>query len=91
MSLDGSKLSAAAGSSDQVTYNQPPPGSIWTSSDFGTTWREDTSIAAAKSWGGIAMAWNGSVQTVVAGGYWGGSDYIFTSNDGGLGHGRKIR
>ena len=67
MSSDGTKLAVTVGS-----------GNIWTSSDSGVTWTEDTSVGDTKSWKGIVMSADGTkMATMVQ------NSNIYISSDSG--------
>ena len=65
MSADGTKLAA-------VVYG----GNIWTSSDSGTTWTEDSSVGTTKNWVSITSSDDGTNLTaaVYGGNLWSSTD-----------------
>jgi hypothetical protein len=52
-------------------------GNIWTSSDSGATWTEDTSVGSTQYWYGVAMSDDGSKTTAIV---YGGNIWTFDSS-----------
>ena len=71
-SSDGTKLAATVFG-----------GNIWTSTDSGATWIEDTSVGSTKHWGSITSSSDGTKLAVVSGGRYDGGGNIWTSTDSG--------